>query len=78
NNKLTGKVEAREMRKTREDTDACAVTMENMSENTKSEISNLQGVGGSDGNIYLATDCSLLKEKKGRKRSEKKKTTTLG
>nr|GEZ32881.1 RNA polymerase I termination factor [Tanacetum cinerariifolium] len=78
NNKLKGEVEAREMRKTREDADAGAVTMENKSENTKSEISDRQGVGGSDGNIYLATDCSLLKEKKGRKHSEKKKTTTLG
>nr|GEX19511.1 DNA-binding protein REB1-like [Tanacetum cinerariifolium] len=65
NNKLKGEVEAREMRKTREDADAGAVTMENKSENTKSGISDLQGVGGSDGNIYLATDCSLLKEKKG-------------
>nr|GEV48406.1 RNA polymerase I termination factor [Tanacetum cinerariifolium] len=66
------------MRKTREDADASAVTMENKSENTKSEISDLQGVGGSDGNSYLETGCSLLKEKKGRKPSEKKKTTKLG
>ncbi|GJV61156.1 RNA polymerase I termination factor [Tanacetum coccineum] len=66
------------MRKTREDADASAVTMENKSENTKNKISDLQGVGGSDGNSYLETDCSLLKEKKGRKRSEKKKTTKLG